>query len=87
MAYNRKIQTGDIRSLTFKTQLMTPESPILIPLTIKATKLPRYQLKKELAHIILSCAPLLILLVIATYFEETSHWVIPLAERVMKLGA
>lgn len=87
MPYRQKLQNSDIRTLNLRTSEVATEAHTLIPLDVKLTNLPTYRVKKEVAHIILSCAPLLTALVIATYFEETSPWVILLAEWAMKLGA
>ncbi len=85
MAYARKHSKPDIRSLSFDS------TPTTQPTTASADNdqapLLHHDLKREIIAILTCSLPLVIVLIIVSYLDTSRHWVVPLAERLLKLGS
>ena len=86
MAYTRKVQKPDIRSLNIKDVPQkaeaTPESP---QTAIRDTAVLTHNPAQELKRIAACFIPLILLLLIAAYWDRTHGWVVPLAGHFLKL--
>lgn len=87
MAYSRKIRKADIRSVQFKTEKTEGTKEAKAASKVSAETLIQHNPARELRRIAWVATPLMIILVVATYFDTTHHWVIKLATWLLKLGA
>ena len=90
MAYSRKAPKQDIRSVQIKSSDKAPkETKEASTATKRATSsvtLIQHDPSQELRRILLITIPLFILLGAATYWDLTHHWVVPFADRLLKLA-
>ncbi len=84
MSISRKAAKQDIRTLHIKELSPTIAAPQAT--TINQVIPYIHHPAKELRQIIFISLSLFALLFIASYFDHTKHWVVPFAERLMKLG-
>lgn len=81
MAYTQRANKLDIRTTTLTT----------VHVTEVATRTPHpnhdeiahFSPKRDVSLIFLYSAPLLIALILASYFDVTTPWVVPLAQRIL----
>jgi hypothetical protein len=90
MAVTRKAAKPDIRALNLIKDSLEPEENQ----TSKTSHTPdpisgrsATEVKRELWRLLACAMPLIIALVAASYLDTTRHWVVPLAERLLSLGA
>jgi hypothetical protein len=89
MAYTRKASKPDIRALNIKS---LPESPSPkgshdARETPQVPHTSQFNPLADLKHVAWCSIPLILLLILASYLDSTHHWVVPLAEKLLKLGS
>ncbi len=93
MAFSRRAAKSDIRNISPASLAPSRGAPVATGVESAPAigTSPRivatHDLKRELMRITVYSLPLLGVLVIATYLEARHGWVVPLAQRVLKLGA
>ncbi len=85
MAYTRKTSKQDIRTITL------PKTPSVLPKTDQSSitrqpPLPHTNPYREMITIGTIALPLIIALGVASYYDTTHHWVIPVAQRILSVG-
>jgi hypothetical protein len=88
MPISRRAPKPDIRSIRIDTSApVTPEQPNPTAEPAHSDSPTQHDTKREFKRIALCSLPLIALLFLGYYLDTTYQWVIPFAERLLKLGA